>query len=222
MARVMISEQVVVSPATTESPGTNLQQAALERWVMRQLGSIEHERRVVQIATKLFDLTWALHGLGRRERRILRLAAVVHDVGRAIDNATHPKQGARMIREAEHLPFTRADRRTLAYLTRRHRGKVPDAAGDKFLADADDHETLRTLLALLRAADTLDSRSLESPRLVFALLGRELRITCYLDSDCLKARKVYSRRKKFRLLEELLGLRVELRVAQAHALQMVA
>jgi len=127
-----------------------------------------------------------------------------------------------MILEAEHLPLTSPERRSLAYLTRRHRGKVPDQASDKFLSQTDDHESLKTILALLRAADTLDSRSLESPRLVFALLGRELRITCYLDSDCLKARKVYSRRKKFRLLEEQLDLRVEPRICEAQALQMVA
>lgn len=190
--------------------------------MLRQLGTVEHERRVAQIAAKLFDLTWPLHGLGRDERRLLRLAAAVHDVGRAVDDATHPKQGARMILDAAHLPLSASERRALAYLTRHHRGSVPECGCDKILRRTDDHERLHTILALLRAADALDSRVLESPRLLFALLGRELRITCYLDSDSPRAQKVYSRRKKFRLLEELLDLRVDLRLAQAQGLQMVA
>jgi len=199
-----------------------LRQHAVEKWVLRQLGSIDHERRVKEIASKLFDLTWPLHGLGRAERRLLSLAAAVHDVGRSIDDDTHPQQGADMLVEADHLPLSSSQRRALAYLTRYHRGKVPDCGADEVLRRTDDHEALRMTLALLRAADSLDSRQIASPRLVFALLDRRLFITCYLDSDTPKARKVYSRRKKFRLLEELLDCRVDVQIAHAHALGMVA
>ena len=108
------------------------------------------------------------------------------------------------------------------YLTRYHRGDVPEARADDILRRDDDQEKVRVLLALLRAADSLDSRSIESPRLVFALRDRRLHITCYLDEDTPRARKVYGRRKKFRLLEELLDCRVELHIVQAEQLQMVA
>jgi len=67
----------------------HLQQQAMQRWVRRQLGSIDHERRVMEIGLKIFDLTWPLHGLDRGERRLLQLAAVVHDVGRAVDEDTY-------------------------------------------------------------------------------------------------------------------------------------
>ena len=95
------------------------------------------------------------------------------------------------------------------------------------------------LLALLRAADALDSRSLESPRLVFALVPGPARaapppanaravpapgctspVTSKTDSP--KARRVYEHRKKFRLLEDVLGCRVEVEIVQAQALRMVA
>jgi exopolyphosphatase / guanosine-5'-triphosphate,3'-diphosphate pyrophosphatase len=199
-----------------------LQHKALENWVLRQLRCVDHERRVAEIAMKLFDLTWPLHGLGRRERRLLRLAAIVHDVGRAIDDDTHPEQGARMLLETNHLPLTASERRALAYLTRYHRGKVPSCGMDEILRRTDDQESLRMTLALLRSADALDGRSIESPRLLFDLHDRRLQITCCLEHDSAKARKVYSRRKKHRLLEELCGCRVEVRIATARALQMVA
>src|ERR1700679_3984505 len=57
----------------------------LERWVARQLGAVEHERRVTTIASSLFELTWPLHQLAEDHLELLRLAAVVHDVGRSID-----------------------------------------------------------------------------------------------------------------------------------------
>ena len=49
-----------------------------------------------------------------------------------------------------------------------------------------------------------------------------LRITCYLQGDSARARKIYQRRKKFRLLEDVLGCRVEVEIVQAQALRMVA
>jgi exopolyphosphatase/guanosine-5'-triphosphate,3'-diphosphate pyrophosphatase len=189
---------------------------------LHNLGSIEHEYRVATIATKLFDLTWPLHGLSQDERRILQLAAIVHDVGRSVDDDTHPKEGARMLMEADHLPLDGSARRALAYLTRYHRGKPPQVDMEEILRRHDDKEALRMVLALLRSADALDSRSIESPRLMFALLGRRLHITCLLDNDTPRARKVYTRRKKHRLMEELFDCRVDVRVVPTGALQMVA
>jgi exopolyphosphatase/guanosine-5'-triphosphate,3'-diphosphate pyrophosphatase len=199
-----------------------LQYQALERWVLRELGAASHERRVTEIASRLFDLTWPLHGLGRSERRLLRLAAMVHDVGRSIDDETHPQQGARMLLETEHLPLDPAERRALAYLTRYHRGKPPELGPDEILRRTDDAATLRMILALLRSADALDGRNIQSPRLMFELVGRRLHITCYLQEDSPKARKTYTLHKKHRLMEELFDCKVELRIAQVMAFQMVA
>ena len=195
---------------------------AVQRWTQRRLGTLDHERRVAEIAQTLFTLTSPRHELDGVHRRLLAMAATVHDVGRVDGEDGHEVVGAKMVLRDESLPLTAAERRALAYLTRYHRDPVPDAGFDRILAESDDHDALRVTLALLRAADALDSRSLESPRLVFALRGRALRIACYLDTDSAKARRVYSRRKKFRLLEELLGCRVEIDVRCAEALSMVA
>ena len=203
--------------------------AAVEKWVRRRLGAIDHELRVEEIAGTVFDLTAPLHDLGRgADARLLALASLVHDVGRAVDEAEHPAHGAAMLLSDESLPLSAAERRALAYLTLYHRGAVPPAGGDDVLHPEDDHDGLLKVLALLRCADGLDSRSLESPRLVFALLADHgapcplLRVTCYLQTDSAKVRRVYERRKKFRLLEQTLDCRVEVAVAMAQGLRMVA
>ena len=203
------------------------QLAAAERWARAHLGSLAHEARVGEIAGHLFDITARLHGLGRcRDGHLLRLACLLHDVGRSVDDATHPAEGAAMILRDASLPLTPAERRALAYLTLYHRGDVPAAGHDDVLHPTDDHAGLLDVLALLRGADALDSRSLESPRLVFALRAAgqrtELRITCYVQTDCPKVRRVYRRRKKFRLLEERFGCRVQIDVASAQGLRLVA
>ena len=83
----------------------------IERWVARQLGAVDHERRVTTIASSLFELTWPLHQLAEGHLEMLRLAAVVHDVGRAIHNKTHPVQGARLVLSELSLPLTAVERR---------------------------------------------------------------------------------------------------------------
>lgn len=203
------------------------QLTATERWVRRRLGSAAHELRVADIASTVFGLTASLHGLDpRRDAHLLRLASLVHDVGRCVDDADHPARGAAMVLADTALPLGAAERRALAYLTLYHRGDVPDAGDDDVLHPEDDVVALRKVLALLRCADVLDSRSLESPRLVFCLRGPvrrpELHVTCYVQADSPKVRRVYRRRKKFHLLEETLGCRVTIEVAVAHELRMVA
>ncbi|QOV88301.1 HD domain-containing protein [Humisphaera borealis] len=192
---------------------------SLERWVKRTLGSIDHEQRVADIATDLFDVVGDLHQLDAADLRLLRWASIVHDVGRAVCDDTHPEQGAKLLRSERSLPLLPAERRHLVYLTLYHRGKVPSPGRDDVLSAGDDHERLYRTLALLRAADGLDNRDLGGkfhapPRVVFGLTRRSalrantLHVTCYLDQDSAKARRVYSRRKKFRLLEEVLSCQI--------------
>jgi exopolyphosphatase/pppGpp-phosphohydrolase len=185
----------------------------LQRWVYARLGDIEHERQVASIAAMMVRTTAPLHGMTRRQQLTLHLGALVHDVGRCKGEKSHAPRGAAMILGKKSLPLRPNMRRTLAYLTRYHRGAVPPAGRDEILSRDDDHEGLRTTLAFLRAADSLDCRSLESPRLMMHLRGRQLRITVLLNEDSNKARRVLGRRKKLRMLEEMLGCTIDVQIA---------
>jgi hypothetical protein len=57
--------------------------------------------------------------------------------------------------------------------------------------------------------------------LALALKGRKLSITCYIEEDCARSRKTFRRRKKFRLLEEVLRMRVEVEVRHAETVEHV-
>jgi exopolyphosphatase/guanosine-5'-triphosphate,3'-diphosphate pyrophosphatase len=194
----------------------------LRDWALAHLGSVRHERRVASLATTLAEITSAFHDLSPADFRLLKMAALVHDVGRHFSDKHHPAVGAAMIRRDDSLPLTRRQRRALAYLALRHRGAVPEVSDDRALRPSDDAQTLRLLLALLRAADCLDSRSLPSPRILISRRGRRIQIYCHLREDSAKGRRVFSRRKKFRLLEEMLGCRVEVHVSADEPMRAVA
>jgi exopolyphosphatase/pppGpp-phosphohydrolase len=195
---------------------------ALGRWASRHLGRIDHEKRVAANAHALFELTGPLHRLNGEDLRLLRMAALVHDVGRSVDRESHPSRGARMLFDHDDLPLTGAERRALAFLTRYHKGRVPPVGRDNILRRRDNHDRLRMLLAILRVADALDGRATETPRLRFNLRGRQLQITCHLERNTSKARRVYTRRKKFRLLEKMLGCRVQVGLSRPKTVRLVA
>lgn len=185
----------------------------LELWARRRLGNVDHERRVFQIAGALFDLTRDLHGLGRRSHWALGAAAWLHDVGRSVDPKTHEVVGAEMILSDVALALPSDARRWVAYLTLHHRGSVPDLGDDDILRAADDREGLRKVLALLRAADTLESRSLdEPPRLLLMRRDRRIRVSCLVRDHVDRAEKAFCRPKKYRLFQQTIGCSLDVDV----------
>jgi len=194
-----------------KSPG-HQEFSPISAWARRRLGNIDHEKRVFQIAGALFDMTGDLHELGRRARWSLSAAALMHDVGRSVDPEDHPAIGSEMILEDTDLGLPADVRRALAYLTLYHRGAVPDVGDDDILKSSDDCEGLYKVLALLRAADTLDCRSIDPPRLLIVRRDRRLRVSCLLEKYTSRAEKAFQRRKKYRLLEETLDCKFEVQV----------
>ena len=214
-----MDRQTIARPSSDLSAFTLTESlhVTLETWARRRLGKTDHERRVAQIAGALFDLTHDLHNLSRRNRSLLLAAALVHDVGRSEDADDHATTGAQMIFEDPRLPLAPSQRRALAYLTQHHRGQVPGLREDDILSDDDNHDELLTILGLLRASDTLDSRSIDSPRLLLVRRQRHLQIRCLLRQPDERARKAFSRAKKYRLLEQTLNCTVELDIQDGDA-----
>src|SRR5439155_697351 len=103
-----------------------------------------------------------------------------------------------------------------------HRGAVPEVGFDEILSPADARKRMRVVLALLRAADALDGRQVHPPHLFFALSGRRLLISCYLADGSARSRRFFKRRKKFRLLQELLDMKIELQIQQVDGVGAVA
>jgi exopolyphosphatase/pppGpp-phosphohydrolase len=195
---------------------------SVRRWVSSRMGNTRHERRVAAIAATLVKTFSPFHTLTRTDVRLLRMAALVHDVGRCVSDKHHPWVGAKMILEHDGLPLRKRERRALAYLTLHHRGSERDGRGDAILRPRDDASRLLILLAFLRAADALDSRSLAAPTLRLSRRGRRLRIACRLREDSEKARRAFSRRKKFRLLEKVLDCRLEVVIEVQRRFRLVA
>jgi exopolyphosphatase/guanosine-5'-triphosphate,3'-diphosphate pyrophosphatase len=203
------------------SPTTDKREAVL-RWVKKNRGDVSHELRVEKLALTLFTLTRETHGLTANERSLLSLAALVHDVGRAMEDDDHELYGAVMLDAAADLPLTDTERRRMMFMTRYHRGEVARENHEDYLKSMDDRQTARLLLGFLRAADALDSRNLETPRIAISVGKQALSITCYLREVTAKALRKFGKKKKFLLLEETLKMRILVDLRRVEGVELVA
>lgn len=117
----------------------------------------EHAQTVLGHARQLFDQTRALHGLGDGERVLLEAAALLHDIGVAVNNDGHHKHSQYLIESSEIAGLDREERRLVAMVARYHRKAEPSREHASFAAmRRRDRERIERLAALLRVADALD------------------------------------------------------------------
>jgi CHAD domain-containing protein/HD superfamily phosphodiesterase len=145
--------------------GEQIGAAALRRlkvWASFLDPGVKHSNHVARLALELFDGLAANGGGARlpdRQREILRLAALLHDVGRSRSEKGRQKVTHGLIRRL-HPPLgvSAADLQLAGVVARYHRGALP-RAGQKALRSVarSEREMLLRLAAILRLADAFDA-----------------------------------------------------------------
>ncbi len=122
-----------------------------------------HSEHVAKLALGLFDQLAAItDDPGRswsspQHRELLEAAAVLHDVGYAINYAKHHKHSYHMIMHSELPGFTHRERAVIANVARYHRRARPKKKHGNFARlDPADQMAVRRLAGVLRVADGLD------------------------------------------------------------------
>jgi exopolyphosphatase/guanosine-5'-triphosphate,3'-diphosphate pyrophosphatase len=121
-----------------------------------------HHRQVARLSLSLFDQLEPLHGMGARERRMLLVAAALHDVGVFISYRRHHKHSLYIIYNSDLPGISDVDRPMTALVARYHRRATPRE--DHYLfRDLDDgaRTVVARLASILRLADALDREHLQ-------------------------------------------------------------
>jgi exopolyphosphatase/guanosine-5'-triphosphate,3'-diphosphate pyrophosphatase len=128
----------------------------------RRFGASDvHENHVARLSLLLFDGLVERHLFEPADRDVLFAAALVHDVGRAVNPSSHHKHGAYIVRNAA-LPTWRPEEIDLiATLVRYHRKSLPKPTHPEWaVATAELRAKIEGLAGILRVADGLDRRHL--------------------------------------------------------------
>jgi exopolyphosphatase/guanosine-5'-triphosphate,3'-diphosphate pyrophosphatase len=117
----------------------------------------EHARDVEDKCLILFDETRKLHGLGKRERLILQLAAILHDSGKFISLNEHYIQSYNIVLASEIPGITKEEQKIIANVARYHSGLAPETGHANFASlDESSKLVVGKLSAIIRIADALD------------------------------------------------------------------
>jgi len=142
-------------PAAGE-PG-DLRRRQVLRLAERAESVYRHDLQTARLATRLFDVTASVHGLGSREREWLEYAALLHDIGYSIHYRGHHKHAYYLIVNAVLDAFDPREIEIIAHVARYHRGATPKPGHPTLAALKPwQQRIIRKLAALLRVADALD------------------------------------------------------------------
>jgi exopolyphosphatase/guanosine-5'-triphosphate,3'-diphosphate pyrophosphatase len=121
-----------------------------------------HARHVAFLATRIFDELRAEHGLSARERLLLEVAALLHDVGIYVSLRAHHKHTWYLLSVAEIFGLTRDDMAVVANVARYHRRATPQKSHLPYMAlDSEARVVVNKLAAILRLANALDADHLQ-------------------------------------------------------------
>jgi len=183
--RTLVAEtaarSVTVSDATLRAgvlldllePGSSLDTARFDAQVLASAESVGeryrfdriHGRHVAFLAGRLFDQLRDEHGLGDRERLLLQVAALLHDIGVYVSIRAHHKHSQYLLSASQIFGLSDEEVAVISNIARYHRRAMPQLTHPAFIAlDRQDRLIVSKLAAVLRLANALDAEHLQKVR----------------------------------------------------------
>jgi exopolyphosphatase / guanosine-5'-triphosphate,3'-diphosphate pyrophosphatase len=172
-----------------------------------------HSETVTALALALFDGLRSLHKYGATARRLLEIAARLHDIGWSrVVAGKHHKRSRDLILELDIPGLDMADRELCAMIARYHTKALPDATRHRRFAslDPDRRDLVEWLAGMLRVADGLDCTHAGGVRGVVCHVGsKAITIRLKAQHDC--RMEIQGARQKQDLLEQKTGMGIDYR-----------
>jgi exopolyphosphatase/guanosine-5'-triphosphate,3'-diphosphate pyrophosphatase len=187
---------------------------SVEALAARFAGENGHGRHVARLALMLFDATATALRLPAGARELLEYAALLHDIGHAVDHDRHHRHSCYLVRNAELLGFDRLEIEILAQVVRGHRKQAPKPSdADVAALPARARRTVRGLAAILRVADGLDRTQFGVVK-ALSFSHTAGRLTIAVDSEGENADlELWAAERRIEFLARLLERSIVLRVA---------
>ena len=137
----------------------------------RYMGSKKRGETLEKIALTIFDSMKKAHGLSKRERLLLRLAALLHDCGKYISMNNVGEASYEIVMSTEIIGISHVDRVIVANVVRyNYRDFSYYGEGRETIPDKHSYLTVAKLTAILRVATGLDRSHKEKFRDITATL----------------------------------------------------
>jgi exopolyphosphatase/guanosine-5'-triphosphate,3'-diphosphate pyrophosphatase len=117
----------------------------------------EHAQSVEKYSILIFDEMKKYHKLGEREKILLRVAAILHDIGKYININKHAKNSYNIVKNSDIVGLSKKEIEIIANIVRLH-SKQSLKIDNFYLKKLSlkDRFKVAKMLAILRIADSLD------------------------------------------------------------------
>jgi len=176
----------------------------------------KHMELVRRFALHLFDQLRPLHHLTPRDRLLLQVASIVHDIGGFIDTHEHYFHSDYVLKQSEMLGLSAEEIQIIAAVSRYHSTRTPgeDLAHFRLLSP-EKRLTVAKLSAMLRLADALDDAHQQTiQKISVSLRTNKVIITVYSDDELSLIRWAFNFKAEF--FTDVFGLQPVLKQRRLH------
>ncbi len=178
----------------------------------RYMGSKRRGETLEKIALTIFDSMKKVHGLGKRERLLLRIATLLHDCGKYISLVNLGECSYNIIMSTEIIGLSLAEREIVANVVKYNHMDFAyyEAMGTNVAIGRKDYLTIAKLTAILKVANGLDrSHKQKFKNVRTTLRDEQLIITVDASIDITVEKGLFGRRAEF--FEEVFSVRPVIR-----------
>jgi exopolyphosphatase/guanosine-5'-triphosphate,3'-diphosphate pyrophosphatase len=222
--------ETIVIPKTTFRDGLLREVASERSWtdafaeeVVRQALALgrkyafdeKHARFVADMSVRLFQILQRDFHLDPRHELLLRVAALLHEIGGFISNRSHHKHSMYLIQNSGLFGLSREDVALAALIARYHRRALPSLNHPEYAAlDRDSRIAVSKIAAILRVADALDRNHLQQIVNSEITLSKDELLIIVEGAEDLTLERL-ALKEKGPLFEDIYGLKVVLREGRA-------
>ena len=178
----------------------------------RYMGSRRRSETLEKIALTIYDSMKKVHGLGKRERLLLRIATLLHDCGKYISLVNLGECSYNIIMSTEIIGLSHVERETVANVVKYNHMDFDyyEAMGRDGSLTRKEYLTIAKLTAILKIANGLDrSHKQKFKNVKTALKEEQLIITVDASLDITLEKGLFSKRAEF--FEEVYSVRPVIR-----------
>lgn len=168
----------------------------------RYMGSRKRAETLENIATTIFDSMKKVHGLGKRQRLYLQIAAMLHDCGKYISLINIGETSYDIIMATEIIGLSHTEREMVANIVRYNHSPFVyyGYSGDGYCGrlDKESYLTVAKLTAILRLANSLDrSHKQKLNELKAVLQDNQLMLTIDTQEDVTLEKGFFATAREF-------------------------
>lgn len=167
----------------------------------------KHTAYVEDLALFIFDSTWRVHRMEERDRLYLRVASILHDIGKYININNHDIHGYNIIKNENIMGFSKREMNLIANIARYHSEDNPDHEhenyGELYYKDKIKIAKLSAILKLTEGLDISHKQKIEKFEITTS--GKEIIFRYKSSEDTLLEEWSFSKGVSF--FEEVMGYR---------------